>query len=280
MARQIVVGIDGSAPATAAVEWAAADARRRGLNLRIVHICEQWRHGHGESEYCAGTLEAAADRARALAGGVEVTTELLIGEVAPALIAESASADSVVIGSRGLGGFQGLVMGSVSIAVAGHAAGPVVVVRGTSPITHGRIVVGYDGSEHAEAAMEYAIEQARRRDAELYVAYGWTMPAYSPYAVAYNSLIEDVMQEEARAARERVVPWREKNLDVRITDGHACEHPVSLLIEASKQADLVVVGSRGRGGLAAAVLGSVSHGVLHHVICPVAVVRPRTEETS
>lgn len=280
MARQIVVGIDGSAPATAAVEWAAADARRRGLNLRIVHICEQWRHGHGESEYCAGTLEAAADRARALAGGVEVTTELLTGEVAPALIAESASADSVVIGSRGLGGFQGLVMGSVSIAVAGHAAGPVVVVRGTSPITHGRIVVGYDGSEHAEAAMEYAIEQARRRDAELYVAYGWTMPAYSPYAVAYNSLIEDVMQEEARAARERVVPWREKNLDVRITDGYACEHPVSLLIEASKQADLVVVGSRGRGGLAAAVLGSVSHGVLHHVICPVAVVRPRTEETS
>ncbi|HLU73958.1 MAG TPA: universal stress protein [Nonomuraea sp.] len=278
MTGQIVVGVDGSAPANAAVEWAALDARRRGLGLRLVHVCEHWRHG-GETKYCAGTLDAAADRARAI-GGVKVTSELLPGEVAPALIAESATADSIVIGSRGLGGFKGLVMGSVSVAVAGHAEGPVVVVRGPAPIEHGRIVVGYDGSEHASAAMEYAIAQARHRDAELHVVYGWTMPAYSPYAVAYNALVEEIMHEESRAARERVEPWRERNPDVRITDEDACEHPVALLIEASRQADLVVVGSRGRGGLAAAVLGSVSHGVLHHVISPVAVVRPRPEEES
>src|SRR5690606_23742583 len=168
------------------------------------------------------------------------------------------------------GGFKGLVMGSVSVAVAGHAEGPVVVVRGPAPIEHGRIVVGYDGSEHASAAMEYAIAQARHRDAELHVVYGWTMPAYTPYAIAYDVLIEDVMREEAAAAAKRVAPWREQNPDVRITDEQRCEHPVSLLIEASRTADLVVVGSRGRGGLAAAVLGSVSHGVLPHVVAAVA----------
>ncbi|MDA0634196.1 universal stress protein [Nonomuraea sp. MCN248] len=278
MTRQIVVAVDGSAPATAAVEWAAADARRRGLSLRIVHVCERGRHGSDGTEHCAEILDVAADRARAL-GGVEVTTELLAGQVAPALLAESAKAESLVLGSRGLGGFKGLVMGSVGMAVAGHAEGPVVVVR-SAPVERGLVVVGYDGSEHADAAMEYAIDQARHRDAELRVVYGWTMPVFSPYAVTYNSLIEDVMREEEHAARERIVPWQERNLDVRITDAQACEHPVALLIEAAEEADLVVVGSRGLGGLASAVLGSVSHGVLHHVTCPVAVVRPRPEEDS
>ncbi|MFG1947100.1 universal stress protein [Nonomuraea sp. NPDC048826] len=277
MTRQIVVAVDGSAPASAAVEWATADARRKGLGLRIVHVCEQGQHG---AEQCADILEVAADRARALGGGIEVTTELLAGGVAETLLAESVKADSLVIGSRGLGGFKGLVLGSVGMAVAGHADGPVVVVRGPAAETHERVVVGYDGSPHADAAMEYAIDQARRRDAALHVVYGWTMPAFSPYAVAYDSLIEGVMQEEERAARDRLTPWRERHPDVWITEAHACEHPVAALIEASKRADLVVVGSRGRGGLASAVLGSVSHGVLHHVTCPVAVVRPRPEVTS
>jgi len=274
MARQIVVGVDGSAPANAAVEWAAMDARRRGLDLRVVHVCEEWPRGIGAAEYCAGTLEAAADRARRLTGTARVTGALLSGHVAHDLIAESATADSIVLGSRGLGGFAGMVVGSIGMAVAGHAAGPVVIVRGPSPYVHGRVTVGYDGSEHSTAAMEYAIEQARARDAELHVVYGWQMPVLSPYAVAYNGLIEEIMREQAEEARERVVPWRERHPDVRIVDEQLCEHPVPLLVKASQSADLVVVGSRGRGGLAAAVLGSVGHGVLHHVTCPVAVVRP------
>jgi nucleotide-binding universal stress UspA family protein len=280
MAGQIVVAVDGSAPATAAVEWAAADARRRGRDLRIVHVCEQWPHSEA-AEYCIGTLEAAADRARELAGTVKVTTELLSGHAVDQLIDESASADSLVLGSRGLGGFAGLVVGSVSIAVAGHAAGPVIVVRAPRATEHGRVVVGYDGSEHSRAAMEYAVEQARARGAQLHVVSALPVPIVSSYAAAaYIGMIEQAMQEESQAARERVIPWRQGNPDLVITDGESREHPVSALIAAAGTADLVVVGSRGRGGFASAVLGSVSHGVLHHVACPVAVVRPRAGEAS
>lgn len=278
MTRQIVVGVDGSAPAAAAVEWAAADAERRGLDLRLVHVCEQWPHSEG-AEYCAGTLEAAADRARGRAGGVKVTTDLRAGNVIDELIGVSATADSLVLGSRGLGGFTGMVLGSVSTAVAGHAAGAVVVVRAPQA-EHGRVVVGYDGSEHARAAMEYAIEQARSRRAELHVVTAWQPPALSPYAVAYSGLIDRIMKEEPRAARELVEPWRTSNPDLVITGEQPCEHPVAALTRAAGTADLVVVGSRGRGGFASALLGSVSHAVLHHATCPVAVVRPAREEES
>ncbi|MGW4409783.1 universal stress protein [Nonomuraea sp. NPDC004702] len=281
MSTHIVVGVDGSVPATGAVEWAAADARRRGLDLRLVHVGPQWLH-EANAEHCARLLAEAADRARALAGDVKVTTELLSGNVAGELIRESATARGVVLGSRGLGGFAGMTVGSVSLAVAGHASGPVVVVRApaAAPAEHGRVVVGYDGSQDAQAAMEYAVEQARARGARLHVVSAWQMPVFSPYAVTYNSLIEDLMREETGAARERVVPWREANPDLVVTDEQPCAHPVTALMQAAGSADLVVVGSRGRGGFASAVLGSVSHGVLHHVTCPVAVVRPGAEERS
>ena len=139
MTRRIVVGVDGSEPATAAVRWAAADARRRGLALRIVHVCEQWPHGLAafSAEYCAGALEAAADRARELAGDVEVTTELCAGNVIDELIGESASADSLVLGSRGLGGFAGMVVGSVGHGVLHHVTCPVAVVRPRRGDDHG-----------------------------------------------------------------------------------------------------------------------------------------------
>ncbi|MEV0389257.1 universal stress protein [Nonomuraea sp. NPDC050643] len=279
MTGHIVVGVDGSAPASAAVEWAAADARQRGLDLKIVHVCERPSHGE-DAAARAGMLKAAADRARELARGVEVSTELLAGTITKRLIGESAAADSLVLGSRGLGGFAGLVLGSVGLAVAGHAAGPVVIVRGSAQARQDRIVVGYDGSGHSEAAMTYAVGQARARYASLHVVSAWQMPAFSPYAIGYSRLLEDVIREQSAAARQRVAFWRERDPDLLITDEQPCEHPVSALIRAAATAELVVVGSRGQGGLAAAVLGSVSHGVLHHVTCPVAVVRPRTQEES
>ncbi|MDR8412540.1 universal stress protein [Nonomuraea sp. 3-1Str] len=279
MAGRIVVGVDGSAPSTAAVEWAAVDARRRGLALRVVHVCEQWGPPAGSTEYCSAMLETAADRARALAPDADVSSGMLSGGVIDALVGESILAESMVLGSRGLGGFAGMVLGSVSMAVAGHAACPVVVVRRTAVVQHGQVVVGYDGSEHSQAAMEYAVEQARARNAQLHVLYAWQMPVYSPYATGYGGLIQDAYQQEVRMAAERVVPWREKNPDIRIVDDQVCEHPVSALMKAALTADLVVIGSRGLGGFVSAVLGSVSHGVLHHVACPVAVVRPRKERT-
>ena len=126
------------------------------------------------------------------------------------LIRESESAESLVLGSRGLGGFSGMLLGSVGTAVAGHARGPVVIVRGRGQEEHGRIVVGYDGSAHSEAAMQYAIDQARARHARLHVLYAWQLPIFSPYAAAYDSLLENAFQQEVRTAGERVTPWRKK----------------------------------------------------------------------
>ncbi|MFI9592753.1 universal stress protein [Nonomuraea sp. NPDC052265] len=278
MRGRIVAAVDGSASSTAAVEWAAGDAQRRRLPLRIVHVCEQWALGIDSARYCAGALEAAADRARAISGDVEVVAEMLAGNVIDALILESASADSLVLGSRGMGGFAGMVLGSVGGAVAGHAAGTVVIVRGVVAVRHDLVVAGDDGSAGSRQAMAYAVEQARARHARLHVVYAWQAPAVSPYWAAYSHLLADSFQEEARAARARVTPWRNENPDVVITDEQVRGHPVAALTEATAAADLVVVGSRGRGGFSSAVLGSVSHGVLHHAACPVAVVRPHADE--
>ncbi|MEU4512927.1 universal stress protein [Nonomuraea wenchangensis] len=275
MTGHVLVAVDGSAPAAAAVEWAAADAQLRGLALRLVHVCEPRPPGEDGLAPCEETLDVARDRALALTRDVEVEAALLTGDVVEALLAESATAESVVMGSRGLGGFAGMLLGSVGMGVAGHAPGPVVIVRETSVVRHGRVVVGDDGSEQAAAAVAYAVEQARARDVTLHVVCAWQSPVYSPYAAAYDTLAQEGYEYLTRAAAERAEAWRESAPDVRITDAQVHGHPVNALIEAGRAADLVVVGSRGRGGFASALLGSVGHAVLHRLTCPVAVVRPR-----
>ncbi len=275
MAGPIVVGVDGSDPSHAAVEWAAADARDRRLPLKILHVCEQWRDDLDGRKYCAGVVEAAAGRAREIDAGIAVETELTGGNVVDTLIARSASADSTVLGSRGMGGFAGLLLGSVTMGVAGHAQGPVVVVRSPTATRHDQIVVGDDGSDTAREAMLYSVEQARARRARIVVLHAWQQPLVSAYGVEIAGLLAEAFEEECHAARERVAAWREQHPDVEITGRQVAEHPVPALADASASADLVVVGSRGLGGFASAVLGSVGHGLLHHAECPVAVVRPR-----
>lgn len=275
MAGPIVVCVDGSESSRAAVEWAAADAQRRRLPLKVVHVCLRWPSGVEGRKYGLGALEAAAGSARALDGDIEVSTRLLDGDVVEALIGQSASADSLVLGNRGLGGFAGLVLGSVGMAVAGHAAGPVVIVRAPAVAERHLIVVGDDGSERAQEAMAYAIEQARARHARLLAIHAWQPPMVPAYTPDYGLLLQDAFRKEARAAEERATRWRKDHPDVEIAHQQVAEHPVPALSKASASAELVVVGSRGRGGFASAVLGSVSRGVLHRAACPVAVVRPR-----
>ncbi|GAA2208048.1 hypothetical protein GCM10009850_035060 [Nonomuraea monospora] len=125
--------------------------------------------------------------------------------------------------------------------------------------------------------MQYAVEHARAHGARLHVLHAWQTPVFSPYLAAWNSVLVDVYQDESRAVAESVTRWHEKNPDVDITHETLSGHPVGILARAGETADLVVVGSRGRGGFASEILGSVGHGVLHHVTCPVAVVRPRKE---
>ncbi|MEV8633665.1 universal stress protein [Streptosporangium sp. NPDC051023] len=285
MTAHVVVGADGSPPSQAAVEWAADDAVRRGCSLRIVHVCAPWIYdiplqtppGFRDSmvEYCQDVLDAAANLARAHAPQIEVEAVRERGRTVEVLRREAEDAEQVVLGSRGLGGFTGLLLGSVSLALAGHVAAPVVVVRKAQRRTHDEIVVGFDGSSESEAVFQYAFEEAAMRKARLHAVHTVQAPVLGPYAAAYTSLIDDAFVTERRLATETLIPWRERYPQVEIRQTVVIGHPVAVICEASQAADLVVVGSRGLGGAGSAVLGSVSHGVLHHAHCPVAVVRPR-----
>ncbi|MDX3110002.1 universal stress protein [Nonomuraea angiospora] len=273
----VVVGVDGSRTAWAALAWAAGDAGRRELPLRIVHVREPWLAERPLSassdqetltERCDRLLAAAADRAHELAPGARTSTALVTGAVIERLRSESETADTVVVGSRGLGGFAGLVLGSVGFGLAGYAESPVVVVRRPPRDGSGEIVVGYDASPCADMALEYALAQAVARRARLRVLYGRRYPYTAPHPVGYGPLPVGEADEIGR----RLALRREKYPEVELIESIVDEHPVPALAAASRVADLVVVGSRGLGGFTSAMLGSVSRGVLQRAHCPVSVV--------
>ncbi|MDP9868298.1 MULTISPECIES: universal stress protein [Streptosporangium] len=287
MTAHVVVGVDGSPSSQAAVEWATDDAVRRGCALRIVQVCEPWIYdiplqtppGFRDSvtESCQGVLENAARLARERAPGIEGDTVLETGRPVEILRREAQDAEQVVLGSRGRGGFTGLLLGSVSLALAGRVAAPVVVVRGAQERTYNEVVVGFDTSPHSAAVLEYAFEEAARRGARLHAIHTWQMPVVGQGATVYTPLFEEISAAGRRIAADTLTPWREKHPEVEVEETVVCGHPVAVVCEASEAADLVVVGSRGLGRLSSAVLGSVSHGILHHARCPVAIVPAREE---
>ncbi|MEU8251333.1 universal stress protein [Nonomuraea sp. NPDC048916] len=282
MSRPIVVGIDGSESANTALDWAVGDAARRGHPLRIVHVREPWKSEHHHTmggdeltrtEHDALMLAAAAARARTLAPGLEVTTAHLTGAVIARLLTESETADTLVVGNRGLGGFAGLVLGSVGLHLAGHAHSPLVIVRAPAHVGNGVVVAAYDGSGDADAALEYALKQAAALGARVLVVYAERYPALAPQGAGYGPLLGGAFADVETEIRQRLAPWREKYPGVEIIESIVQGHPVPILAAASRTADLVVIGPHGLGGFASAVLGSVTHGVIHRVHCPVAVVR-------
>ncbi|WP_051866236.1 universal stress protein [Streptosporangium roseum] len=278
----IVVAVDGSADADRAVRWAADDAFRRRSPLRIVHVVERGPYDihrfaapeRPDTMVMNGrkVLAEAEQTARKRQPSVEVSTELLEGNLTRTLCDQAAGATAIVVGSRGLGGFAGALLGSVSTHVAGHAHGPVVVVRPGDEEVHREVVVGVDDSPQCEPALAYAFEQARLRGCALRAVHAWQLPvhAFAP-EVSYD--MDEIRQAQHRVVQERLAAWQEKFPEVEVVEAVHSAHPVDALTSASTRADLVVVGSRGRGAVGSIVLGSVSRGVLHHAHCPVAVVR-------
>ncbi|MEV8516099.1 universal stress protein [Dactylosporangium sp. NPDC051484] len=286
----VVVGFDGSPQSVKAVAWAAGDAARRRRDLRVVHAV-QWPPAHGPSPgpmpapYERGVLRAAeqvlADgvaRARAVAPGLSVTGDLPLRQPAAALVAASEHAGVVVVGHRGRGGFAGLLLGSVGVELAAHAACPVVVVRRTdvpAGADAGRIIVGIDGLHNAAHTLRFAFEQASYRHAGITAVHAYLWPSSSGpgdmVPLVYDP--DKLREEEYRALCESMGGWVEPYPDVGVR--HAVIHgrAAAVLTELSAGAELVVVGSRGRGGFTGLLLGSVSQAVIHHAACPVAVVR-------
>jgi nucleotide-binding universal stress UspA family protein len=286
----VVVGVDGSSESMTAVLWAAADAMRRHRQLQIVHAYA-WPVvypplGARTSPTLDKAARLAAERivdsavahARTVSLDVSISTATPIQLAAGALLDASQRADTVVVGSRGLGGFSGLLLGSVGVQLAAHAGCPVVVVRHTAgaggPET-GRIVVGVDGSHDADRAMRFAFEQASFRGVGVTAVHTYVLPdSTGPgdmLPLVYDE--DDLRGEERRLLTESVAGWTDKYPDVDVRRCLAYGTAGGVLIRLSHGAELVVVGSRGRGGFTGLLLGSVSQALIHHAACPVAVVR-------
>ncbi|MHA6793987.1 universal stress protein [Pseudonocardia bannensis] len=288
--RPVVVGVDGSESSKEAVRWAAQEAARRRVPLRLVNAFGWMATGHiGDpglgADHRAVLLDAArrevataAAAARLSARDPAVDEQVLTGYPIPVLAAESAGAGLVVLGDRGLGGFTGLLVGSVAVALAARAACPVVVVRGGdggTPRSEGPVVVGIDGHPVSEAALAFAYEAADARRVPLIAVHAWHDLMVEPTMAPLLDWPVIEADERLQLA-ERLAGWGEKFPDVAVQRRVIRDRPARALVEASRHAQLVVVGSRGRGGIAGMVLGSVSQALLHHAKCPVAVVRPDT----
>ncbi|OUD00018.1 universal stress protein [Streptosporangium minutum] len=282
MTESIAVGTDGSTAATAALEWAVDDAARSGLSLRIVHAVDRWPYeilefpAPGRPDHLTRLgKQVLAEAARAAAErgpDVCVTTELIEGTPVEVLWEQAETAVELVIGSRGLGGSVGSLLGSVPIRLAGHVRGAVVVVRPGVGEPHGEVVVGIGGSAECEPALGFAFEQARLRGRPLRAVHAWRAPVHGFTPEAAHDM-DEVRQGHRRVAADRLAGWQEKFPTVDVVQDVTCADPVPTLVAASARAGLLVVGSRGLGAVGSAVLGSVSRGVLHHAPCPVAVVR-------
>jgi len=282
----VVVGVDGSESALEASRWAAREAGRRGAGLRLVQAFG-WPQTHHDGEVGRGQravlrraaneqLAAAAAAAAEVAPGVVVETALVEGFPVAVLVAESRAAQLVVVGDRGLGGFTGLLLGSVAVGLAAHAAAPVAVVRGDAA-SAGPVVVGVDGSPASEAVLAVAFEAAAARRVPLVAVHTWWDVLMDP---SFAPLVDwDAIEGEAhRTLAARLAGWAEKYPEVEVRRVVERDRPAPALLEQAAGAQLVVVGSRGRGGLAGMLLGSVSHSLLHHSPCPVLVVRATVQD--
>jgi nucleotide-binding universal stress UspA family protein len=187
----------------------------------------------------------------------------------------SANADMVVVGSRGMGGFRGLLVGSVGVQVASNATCPAVVVRKAPSATASTVVVGVDGSALSLAAVDFAFDIAERRGWRVLAVHAWEIPAYDVLASPSGPPpvdLEDLAASEERAFSESLAGLRERHPGVVVDQTIVKAPSVRAILEASDDAALIVMGTRGHGEFLGAVLGSVSQGVLHRAKVPVAVI--------
>jgi len=294
-AGRIVVGYDGSKSADAALDWAAARADQREQGLTVLHVLDYSQMIPGPvgvkpfselTEDLIGQVATdGATRALKRADTLEVSTVTELGQVAQTLIEASQEADLLVVGTRGHGDLAALALGSVAFAVSAHARCPLVVVRGTPeslPGPHRPVVVGVDDSPGSDTALRFAADTAADSGAPLIVVAAYHLPLLQVWTEVVLSTVEGGREASfdvlARASATKVAGRagqlaRELHPGLQISE-RVKQGPVAgVLSAATYHAGLLVVGSRGRGGFAGLLLGSVSHSVIHTARCPVAVVR-------
>jgi nucleotide-binding universal stress UspA family protein len=278
----VLVGLDDPSQSWPAVDWAAAEAELRGGTLRVVHAV----HGitgadlelvaQGADQQVLDSAATVLDDARARLTSahprLRIETVLARDHPAEALLTASEDADMLVVGTRGRGGFAGLLLGSVSLKVAAHATCPVVVVRehAETKAADGGIVVGVR-DEQDEEAVRFALAEAEPRRASVRLIHAWTPLMHAGLMVPQISEVDAERQVHARLlnhAARPVAEYPQVHVDTELAVGA----PAALLVEASARAGLLVLPRHPPAGRLGLRLGAVVHAVLHHASCPVAVV--------
>ena len=289
--RGILVGVDGSSASTVAVDWATRDATMRKVPLTLVNVLDlpmattvrgfpmpmppeymQWQQDEGR-KVLNDTLKTVEDRTRQI-GPLDISSELMIGPPVPTLVELSKDAAMVVVGSHGRGALARRLFGSVSTGLVHHAHCPVAVIPDQDPLmphpSQAPILVGIDGSRASESAIAIAFDEASWRGVELIALHAWSDTAMYEFRVPDWSQVHSDAEE---LLAERLAGWEERYPDVNVCRVVECDQPARQLLEQSKSAQLVVVGSHGRGGFTGMLLGSVSTAVVHAARTPVIVAR-------
>jgi nucleotide-binding universal stress UspA family protein len=284
--RPITAAVDGTPESLAALAWAGREAVRRDLALRVVHAWQWEPHEavavdrEGQARWAEEALAEAARGVRERHAGLAVTTELLQGPPVEILAGVAGSAEMLVLGSRGHGAVLGFLLGSVGQQVIVESPCPVVLVRAEdSPAGEaaGReVVVGQQGTaEDSADVLRFAFETAAARGASLRAVRAWALPplyAYSPGSLKLLDEAGGLEPYEKKALATALEPWRERFPGVPVTEHVEIGSAGQVLLSVAHRAQLMVVGRRARRTAVGARIGSVTHGVLHHAGCPVAVV--------
>jgi nucleotide-binding universal stress UspA family protein len=278
----IVVGVDGSQHALAAVDWAYAEARLRNCS---VHLVTGVHLDVVDETVVAADRDALVTSAQSVLGDAEarrpadlgqsVTSEVVEQPAAPALVEASKAAHLVAMGTRGYGGFAGMLLGSVSQHVTRHAHCDVAVVR-PQPADADHIVAGVDMSDRDGIVLKAAFEEAQRRHVQLKVVHARSTvtsagPGMGVGPVGYD--VDDRRRGDRSQLANVLKSWISDYSDVKVTSEVLPGHPVATLATESARSQLLVVGARGGGGFARLLLGSATHALLHHAACPMLVAR-------
>jgi len=289
----ILVGVDGSAAALGAVRWAAHDAALRNVPLTLVHAVDAPVPGWSQVPALADFRQRQEERAREFIqsaikvaeentgerGPVEIDSKVIYSATVPTLVGLSKEVEMVVVGYRGHGGvLVRTFLGSVSSGLVHHAHCPVAVIHDEEPlvanVARAPVLVGIDGSPASEAATAIAFDEASRRGVGLVALHAWTDLRVSDFKELFPNVNWDAqLSEEEETLAERLAGWQERYPGVAIRRKIETGEPAGGLIEASKRAQLIVVGSHGRGGFAGMLLGSVGAAVVNRARIPVIVAR-------